>query len=412
MARGRILICGSGVSGLCLAQGLKKAGIPFQVFERDSNIDTRAQGYRLRLDSRGARALRSNLSEDHWRLFKESCALTVLGFKKFDAITGQEVEAPRPGGPQSEGLDPENDGPFTVDRGQLRRVLMKGIEDSVTFGKQATKYETNPGASSEVSLIFSDGSSENGSLIVAADGARSLIRKQFLPDMRIIDTTGRYVYGKTPLTDEFIKRFIPDGLKCMTFIKDEVNKPLVGGYNPILLLEAIRFQKPSNEVLAAGLPKIDDYAYWVFIGTRATFKVESDSEFNRDPVGISLRASADWDATARAILELQDRNQTSALHTYSALPEIQPWEPSEYVTLIGDAIHPISPSGANVALQDTHALVEKLSQAYSSTGLSVKDAIASYEADMRVYASKAVSDTIPFKNGMYSNIPYEQCESI
>src|SRR4051812_46336768 len=52
-----ILIIGGGLGGLCLAQGLRNAGISFRVFERDANASWRPQGYRLRINGEGANAL-------------------------------------------------------------------------------------------------------------------------------------------------------------------------------------------------------------------------------------------------------------------------------------------------------------------------------------------------------------------
>jgi 2-polyprenyl-6-methoxyphenol hydroxylase-like FAD-dependent oxidoreductase len=85
----RVLIVGGGVAGLSLAQGLRKAKIPFHVFEKDSNSDYRAQGYQIRISSEGASALRQNLSCELWDRFEDSCAEYVEGGTEFDAISGQ-----------------------------------------------------------------------------------------------------------------------------------------------------------------------------------------------------------------------------------------------------------------------------------------------------------------------------------
>ncbi len=45
---GKVLIVGAGVSGLLLAQILRKEGIPVEVFERDNG--TRNQGWSVGLD--------------------------------------------------------------------------------------------------------------------------------------------------------------------------------------------------------------------------------------------------------------------------------------------------------------------------------------------------------------------------
>ncbi len=64
-AQQKVIIIGAGIAGLSLAQGLKHAtpGIPFHLFERDSSASLRAQGYRIRISSDGAGALKRLLPE-------------------------------------------------------------------------------------------------------------------------------------------------------------------------------------------------------------------------------------------------------------------------------------------------------------------------------------------------------------
>lgn len=54
-----ILISGAGLCSLLFAQSLRRASIPFLVFESDSSISFRAQGYRLRLSAEGLDAIES-----------------------------------------------------------------------------------------------------------------------------------------------------------------------------------------------------------------------------------------------------------------------------------------------------------------------------------------------------------------
>ncbi|OHE90254.1 O-methyltransferase [Colletotrichum orchidophilum] len=59
-----VLIMGAGISGLCLAQALKKHNITFRVFERDLVVDSRPQGYHLKLRRDAAVALDESLPEE------------------------------------------------------------------------------------------------------------------------------------------------------------------------------------------------------------------------------------------------------------------------------------------------------------------------------------------------------------
>ncbi|WP_413099863.1 FAD-dependent oxidoreductase [Streptomyces sp. Inha503] len=57
----RVSVVGAGLGGLCLAQGLRGAGIEADVYERDPAITARFQGYRLMLSPVGFEALRGCL---------------------------------------------------------------------------------------------------------------------------------------------------------------------------------------------------------------------------------------------------------------------------------------------------------------------------------------------------------------
>ena len=61
MATFKVLIIGSGLGGLCLAQSLRRTGATVDVYERDPSPWDRAQGYRLHLEADGLNALREVL---------------------------------------------------------------------------------------------------------------------------------------------------------------------------------------------------------------------------------------------------------------------------------------------------------------------------------------------------------------
>ena len=65
----RVLVIGAGLGGLCLAQGLRKAGVDVAVYERDAGLSTRTQGHRIHIDSRGEQALHECLPPSLYELF-------------------------------------------------------------------------------------------------------------------------------------------------------------------------------------------------------------------------------------------------------------------------------------------------------------------------------------------------------
>src|SRR5438874_1400749 len=66
----RVAVIGGGIGGLCLAQGLRKAGVDtIAVYERDQSQVDRLQGYRVHIDPNGSRALHECLPPRLWEAF-------------------------------------------------------------------------------------------------------------------------------------------------------------------------------------------------------------------------------------------------------------------------------------------------------------------------------------------------------
>ena len=66
-------VAGGGLGGLCLAQGLLKAGVDVTVYERDAQLAARRQGYRLHVDARAGLALEQCLPAGSLALFQATC---------------------------------------------------------------------------------------------------------------------------------------------------------------------------------------------------------------------------------------------------------------------------------------------------------------------------------------------------
>lgn len=396
----RILIIGGGLGGLALAQGLKKAGLPFRVFERDPTPDFRAQGYRLKLNSDGVTALRSLLSPELWNYFEDTCAECEAGETDFNAIDAT-ITASRAGEGVRGGV-----AIHTCDRTVLRRILMIGLEDYISYGKQLVEYSI---ADDGVTATFKDGTTHKGRLLVGADGTRSPVRKQYLPTYQPVDTNGSCIYGKTPITPALLKRFPSRATRWMTLIVDRtpMTQTLDVDETPLtLLLEPIRF--PKNEHRHS-LPV--DYIYWVLISRTDVFNAHTKDLLHlnsKDSAALSLKLTDEWDPSIRALFELQDVAQSSTLRVCSAIPNLQPWNTSERVTLLGDAIHAMSPCGgvgAVTALRDAALLTEK----FVEGGVSA-ESVARYEEGMRGYAKVAIERSFFGGKKMFGQRPFEQCK--
>jgi flavin-dependent dehydrogenase len=120
-----ILIVGAGVSGLLLAQYLRKTGVPFRIFERDADLTTRGLGWGLTLHW-SLPALRSLLPQELVLRLPEAYvdrAAVEEGrastFPFFDLSTG-ELKASTPKASESQRI--------RVTRERFRRLLATDLD--------------------------------------------------------------------------------------------------------------------------------------------------------------------------------------------------------------------------------------------------------------------------------------------
>jgi 2-polyprenyl-6-methoxyphenol hydroxylase-like FAD-dependent oxidoreductase len=105
----------------------------------------------------------------------------------------------------------------SVSRMTLRQVLMTGLDDVVEFGKRFERYEHNPDGT--VTAYFADGTSATGDLLVGADGAKSPVRGQYLPQLRTLDSGIIAIAGKLPITAESRKLLPPKVFEGISIVQ-------------------------------------------------------------------------------------------------------------------------------------------------------------------------------------------------
>lgn len=169
-----ILIVGGGITGLVLAQALKKNGINFTVFERDPHVSSRGRGWGLTI---------------HWSL---DIFISLLPQNIVDKLpeTYVDPEASQRGengnflffdlrSGETRWKVPPNKR-IRVSRERLRALLLEGLD--VEWSRTLDSISTP--ATNAVTAHFTDGTSATGTLLIGADGSRSRVRSLLLLNRR------------------------------------------------------------------------------------------------------------------------------------------------------------------------------------------------------------------------------------
>ena len=385
-----VAIIGGGMGGLCLANGLKKAGISVTVYERDQSPEARPQGFRIHIDPQGSTALHACLPQRLWDLFGSTGGDFSRGFS---IVTEQLHELLNLARPQEKagGIKGTIARHRSISRITLRRILLAGLEDEVQFSKRFLRYEETPDGA--IRAHFEDGSSAQADLLVAADGVHSGVRKQYLPHAEPIDTGVVGIGGTISLTHGVMAlapHLLLDGpvmvvppTACSMFMAMWKRSSEAGE-----TLRRLGIEGP--------LPGDEDYLILALGGRPEFFGLDNPAaSVSGSRLKNALRRTvAAWHPNLRKLVEMLDEQQLFLNRLRTAPPPV-PWK-STQVTLLGDAIHGMTPYrgvGGNIALKDAALLSSQLLQAHRGEK-PLLQAIAEYEASMREYAFAAVADSL------------------
>jgi 2-polyprenyl-6-methoxyphenol hydroxylase-like FAD-dependent oxidoreductase len=111
-------------------------------------------------------------------------------------------------------------------------------------------------------------------------------------------------------------------------------------------------------------------------------------------IRIAKAMASGWSPAYHRLIELSDPGSCFSVNVATSVP-IDDWPPSS-VTLVGDAIHTMTPGrgvGANTALRDAQLLCRRLIDVRDGR-LSLLEAVADYETKMRSYAWRAVEASL------------------
>jgi salicylate hydroxylase len=331
-----VLIVGAGIGGLTLANALQNADakINVKVFERDRDVGSRPQGYAIGLNKKGGlRALRE------LGLAQEVAAVSTdyPGFR-FQTDQGRELLDIPPQPPTSPAYV------VGVPRDKLRGFLLSHLDPKLVHWETRALGYRQVGA--KVSVRFEGGEEQQGDVVVACDGARSVIRAQMIGDP--FHYTGVSTITGFAAADR-LRRPVPSGSCFVTL-----------GVGKMVFVWAI-----GDRVLwQLGLPVRSEELEALGPAQRKHRALAEVSDWI-EPIPELVTVTSDDACFAK---DLSDRDPIKVAHQGS-------------VILMGDAAHPMTPhrgQGGNSAMVDAI----KLAEALASAGANLDGALAAFEREM------------------------------
>lgn len=392
-----VIVAGGGIGGLTLAQGLRKAGVSVAVYERDRHRVDRVQGFRIHINPHGSAALHELLPAT---LFDAFVATSGNGGNEFSFVTEQlkellrlEEEITTRGSGAPEGSH------YGVSRITLRQILLAGLDDIVHYDKRFERYERR--ADGRLTAHFADGGTATGDVLVGADGGNSAVRQQYLPHADRVETGIVTIVGKYALTPESRRRLPAEFLRgpcsimpprgCGMFVAPhEFDRTPdapdgVGGNDGAAELHP-----------GALFDNTQPYVFWAFAAKRADYRTDRplESLSGAELHDLARTMINGWGGQLRRLVDETDTATVTLLPIGTSKP-VEPW-PTTTVTLIGDAIHSMTPFrgiGANTALRDAQSLCRQLISAHRGER-PLLDGIHTYEAAMTDYGFAAVRNSL------------------
>ncbi|WWD07678.1 hypothetical protein V865_005779 [Kwoniella europaea PYCC6329] len=373
-----ILIAGAGLSSLLLAQSLLRSHIPFQIFERDASLSFRGQGYRLRLSTEGLDAIEDVLGPDDFKRFYDICGKTGgSGFTLMNAVTGEEIEHTVPAK-----LNSRDSLIVGVARGEMRKFFLEGCEEYIQWTKKVVDYKDTPQG---VKIIFGDGSeSVEGSMLIIGDGLKSKISKKLSEGkIKHFDTLARGIHGQAP-TPAF--KGLTEGVFSLIdkSIEREADEGEGEGETKLSVITNVRSKDMDDPTLQFG---------WTMAGSPGLIKAPNDDYtiIGKQAADIAKSLTSKWHEKLKPLFEQMVEDEAAFWKITCSSPSGVPvWTNHPRITVIGDAVHSMTPAGgigANTAVRDSALLGRLIREA----GGYREGLTREYEEKMRVYASEAVA---------------------
>ena len=381
-----LAIIGGGIGGVALAVACLHRGIPFTLYERDSNFDARSQGYGLTLqqaskaiEELGVFSLEEGvISTRHVVHTTAGKVIGEWGIRKWMQSAAKTA-------PKRTNVH--------IARQSLRLALLEqlGGHDAVQWGHQLVDFKESESGGVDLSFQV-DGSIQSfkADLVVGADGIRSSMRRLLIGA------------DSTPL--RYLGCIVIFGICPLRALEDI--------YSP-LLDSATVFQTANGNERIYMMPYTSDSVMW-----QLSFPMpEKEAQALSDQGPQALKGEAcrrtQWHDPIPQILAATLEAQISGYPVYDReLLKSELLEKGGAVTLIGDAAHPMSPfkgQGANQALLDALTLARGISRAcrplsqWRKAGVR-QSVLTEFESEMLARSASKVKDSAAAAQFLHSEI--------
>ena len=344
-----ITIIGAGLGGLTLARVLQLNSIPVTIYEKEPSAESRTQGGQLDIHERdGQIALqRAGLFDQFQSIIHDGGAAAKVLDKDGNTI----VDIP----------DDGTHGRPEVLRGDLRQILLQSLKpNTIQWDKKLTDIQSL--AHGQHRLTFADGTTVTTQILVGADGTFSKVRPL------VSNATPQYV------GTSLIETYLYDVDNQHPSAANVVGQGAMYALAPGKGIQAHR--EPGNVI-------------HTYIALRQTEAELDQIDFNNSNVALKQLAHQfdQWHNDLLALITESEKGPI--LRKIHALPVGHQWDRVPGVTILGDAVHVMTPvgEGANLAMFDG----SELAQAIIEHPNDIETAFAQYEQALFTRSEKAAA---------------------
>ncbi|KAI9039146.1 FAD-dependent monooxygenase [Aspergillus affinis] len=396
-----ILIIGAGISGLILAQYLRRSGIAYQIFERDASISARAGGWGLTMHW-ALPALYELLPEDvkvqlpESFVNKEAVQNGDKGrYQFFDLATGEALCSV----PAAERI--------RVSRSRFRQLLTTGVDVQWSKTLEDVQYHDD-----SVTVRFGDGTSYHGAIVVACDGSHSRVRKSLYPSnyrnaplpIQLLGASTRYSVEQAAAVRALDPYFF-QGTHSESNVYLYFSCELPSRYRDHMYLSQYENKRTPSDIIE--IPVLDSpfnfddspdgYLCQVIVSWSEDRGIDIPAG-DKERIALMKSLTGDWAEPFRSLVhDLPDDADVVSIKIEDWMQE-QGTNEQPRAVLLGDSAHSMTMfrgEGANNAIVDVLDFTRRVNLASisQSSTASIRDSVREYEKDMTSRAGQSVENS-------------------